>query len=104
MATYIDDSALLERVKFELELDTSFMDVEGQNVINALLNSKIESAKGLMIQRGISIADKATIAETIVQYACFLYRAKAESGEMPMYLRKMLDACMFEGHLNEYAA
>lgn len=104
MATYIDESAILERVKFELELDTSFVDVEGQNVIHAMLTAKIEAAKGLMIQRGIQIEDKATIAETIVQYACFLYRAKAESGEMPLYLRKMLDACMFEGHLNEHAA
>ena len=104
MAIYIADSALLERVKFELEIDTSFVDVQGQNVINAMLTSKIEAAKGLMIQRGIQITDTAPIAETIVQYACFLYRAKAETGEMPLYLRKMMDACMFEGHLNEYAA
>ena len=104
MATYIDDSALLERVKFELEIDTSFIDVQGQSQLNAMLTAKIDAAKGLMIQRGITITDQPTIAETIVQYACFLYRAKSESGEMPVYLRKMLDACMFEGHLNEWAA
>lgn len=104
MATYIDDAVLLERVKFELEIDTTFIDPQGQTTLNSMLAAKIESAKGLMIQRGIKIIDRPTIAETIIQYACFLYRAKSESGEMPLYLRKMMDACMFEEHLNELAA
>jgi len=104
MATYIDDSVLLERVKFELEIDTSFIDPQGQNVLNSMLTSKIESAKDLMMQRGVKIIDRPKVAETIIQYACFLYRAKTETGEMPVYLRKMMDACMFEEHLNEWAA
>ena len=98
--TYIESSALLEGVKFELEMDNSFIDVQGKNELDNNLIRKIESAKDLMIQRGIKITDDPKIAETIIQYACFLYRAKSVNGEMPIYLRKMADACMFEGHLN----
>ena len=98
--TYIESSALLEGVKFELEMDNSFIDVQGKNELDNNLIRKIESAKALMIQRGIKITDDPKIAETIIQYACFLYRAKSVDGEMPIYLRKMMDACMFEGHLN----
>ena len=97
MAQYIDNAQLLKRVKFELEIDTSFIDVQGQTMLNNMLTSKIVSAKDLMKQRGVPTEkDEPRIAETIVQYACFLYRAKTESGEMPIYLRKMMDACMFE--------
>lgn len=101
--TWIENSALLKGVTFELEMDTSFIDVQGKTELTNNLTRKIESAKDLMIQRGIPITDDPKIAETIIQYACFLYRAKSVDGEMPIYLRKMLDACMFEGHLNDQA-
>ncbi len=99
--TYIENTALLERVKFELEIDTTYIDVEGKSVLDAMLTSKIDAAKDLMEQRGVPITDTPKVSETIVQYACFLYRAKAENGEIPVYLRKMMDACMFEGHIND---
>ena len=93
---FLETEELIKRVRFELEEGEMYTDVDGVSEFDHMIELKIESAKALMEQRGVEIADTANIADIIVLYAVFLLRAKGESGEIPIYLRKMMDACMFQ--------
>lgn len=93
---FLEMNDLVKRVKFELEEGDMYIDPEGMSEFDRMIELKIESAKELMIQRGVEIEDTAKVSECIVQYAVFLYRAKGETGEIPVFLRKMMDANMFQ--------
>ena len=91
MSTYLKDEWILPDLKFNIEIDTTFMDQDAASTINSRLTTYIHMAEKSIEIEGITLQDTEADAKLVSLYAEFLYEKRKQPQPMPPYLRKLLN-------------
>lgn len=89
----MDDSTLLTILKYQLELDTTYMDSTAVAAIEADLTLFLQAAEKYITTEGIVLdASDAGDQLLVVMYAAYLYgKRKTDNAPMPRMLRYALN-------------
>ena len=91
MSNYLTDDWILEDLKFNTEMDMTFMDQEAVTKIDNRLKTYIHMAEDAIRTEGITLEDTEADAKLVSLYAEFLYEKRKQPQPMPPYLRKLLN-------------
>ena len=95
----MNDAELLTRLKWNLEIDTTFMDEEARIAKDQELSFYLSSAREYITRFGIDLTESEGDKQLVVMYASGLYnarRAPSSYSDVAKMLRKNLNNRLFE--------